>query len=98
MIATTEPPWLVTPEKVHAVVGRLVEMAHPRQIILFGSYARGKITEDSDLDVLIVAGEELRLSAFMARARQERFAYNTDLPLRQWCLAKPNCFSCATSR
>ena len=46
MMATTEPPWLVTPEKVHAVVGRLIEMAHPKQIILFGSYARGKITED----------------------------------------------------
>jgi predicted nucleotidyltransferase len=40
------------------VVGRLIEMAHPKQIILFGSYARGKITEDSDLDVLIVAGDE----------------------------------------
>jgi hypothetical protein len=24
----------VTPEKVHAVVGRLIEMAHPKQIIL----------------------------------------------------------------
>ena len=59
MRATTEPPWLVTPEKVHAVVGRLIEMAHPKQIILFGSYARGKITEDSDLDVLIVAGDEV---------------------------------------
>jgi hypothetical protein len=35
MRATTEPPWLVTPEKVHAVVGRLIEMAHPKQIILF---------------------------------------------------------------
>src|SRR5271166_5787201 len=59
MMATTEPPWLVTPEKVHAVVGRLIEMAHPKQIILFGSYARGKITENSDLDVLIVAGDEV---------------------------------------
>ena len=59
MRATTEPPWLVTPEKVHAVVGRLIEMANPKQIILFGSYARGKITEDSDLDVLIVAGDEV---------------------------------------
>jgi predicted nucleotidyltransferase len=59
MMATTEPPWLVTPEKVHAVVGRLIEMAHPKQIILFGSYARGKISEDSDLDVLIVAGDEV---------------------------------------
>jgi hypothetical protein len=59
MMATTEPPWLVTPEKVHAVVGRLIEMAHPKQIILFGSYGRGKITEDSDLDVLIVAGDEV---------------------------------------
>jgi predicted nucleotidyltransferase len=37
--------------------GKLV--AHPKQIILFGSYARGKITENSDLDVLIVAGDEV---------------------------------------
>jgi predicted nucleotidyltransferase len=59
LMATTEPPWLVTPEKVHAVVGRLIQMAHPKQIILFGSYARGEITEDSDLDVLIVARDEV---------------------------------------
>ncbi|HYY31478.1 MAG TPA: nucleotidyltransferase domain-containing protein [Chthoniobacterales bacterium] len=40
-------------------VGRLIERSHPKQIILFGSCAQGKITEDSDLDVLIVAGDEI---------------------------------------
>ena len=58
--ATTEPSWLVTPEKVNAVIRRLIEIAHPKKIILFGSYARGDITEDSDLDVLIVAGDEVK--------------------------------------
>jgi predicted nucleotidyltransferase len=32
----------------------LVEAAHPAKIILFGSYARGDFTEDSDLDLLMI--------------------------------------------
>src|SRR5271165_7198052 len=59
MIPTTDPPWLVTQEKVNALVDRLVKIAHPTRIILFGSYARGEVTEDSDLDVLVVTGDEV---------------------------------------
>jgi predicted nucleotidyltransferase len=36
------------------VVRRIVDVAHPRQIILFGSAARGMITTDSDLDILVI--------------------------------------------
>ncbi len=55
-----KPPWLVTPEKVQAVVQQLIKAAKPKKIILFGSYIRGEVTRDSDLDVLVVAGDEVK--------------------------------------
>ena len=36
------------------MVQRIVERFHPDRIILFGSYAKGVATDDSDLDILIV--------------------------------------------
>ncbi len=55
--AATEPVWAVTPEKLREAVRRLVDAAHPRRIILFGSRARGDAREDSDLDLLIILAE-----------------------------------------
>lgn len=59
MNALTEPPWLVTPEKVQAVVRRLIAVARPEKIILFGSYVRGELTPHSDLDVLVVTRDDV---------------------------------------
>jgi len=59
MHGTTDVPWAVTPEKVEAVVKRLIEVARPRKIIIFGSYACGNVGENSDLDVLVVTGSEV---------------------------------------
>lgn len=36
------------------MVKRIVDVARPRRIILFGSAARGDMEEDSDLDVLVI--------------------------------------------
>jgi predicted nucleotidyltransferase len=36
------------------VIRRIVEVAHPERIILFGSAARGDAGPDSDLDLLVV--------------------------------------------
>ena len=36
------------------VVHRIVEVAHPRKIILFGSAARDEMGPDSDLDFLVI--------------------------------------------
>lgn len=33
---------------------RIAQEYHPERIVLFGSYAQGKPTEDSDVDLLIV--------------------------------------------
>ena len=55
---TLETPWAVTPEKVDAVVRQLIATGVPRKIILFGSYVRGAMGGDSDLDVLVVTDDE----------------------------------------
>ena len=45
----------VIPEGVLAdIVRRIVEVAHPERIILFGSAARGALTSNSDIDLLVV--------------------------------------------
>lgn len=59
MTTAAEPAWQSTPEKVRAVVQRLIQIGRPKKIILFGSYVRGDATRDSDLDVLVVAGDEV---------------------------------------
>jgi predicted nucleotidyltransferase len=48
---------------VHKIAARLypylqvlVEQFHPEQVILFGSYAYGEPTRDSDIDLLIITG------------------------------------------
>jgi predicted nucleotidyltransferase len=42
------------PAEVLVMVERLLQAFHPRQIILFGSHARGEATPDSDVDLLVV--------------------------------------------
>ena len=42
------------PNILDDLVRRIVEVAHPRQIILFGSAARGDMGPQSDIDVLVV--------------------------------------------
>jgi uncharacterized protein len=59
MTTATEPAWQITPEKVQMVVQRLIEVANPKKIILFGSYVRGDATRDSDLDVMVVMSHEV---------------------------------------
>lgn len=45
---------MITEEQIQAVVRRIVEGYAPDRIILFGSYAYGEPTENSDLDLLII--------------------------------------------
>jgi len=56
------PPWLVTPAKVKKAVTKIIRIARPRKVILFGSYVRGKIGWNSDLDVLVVAPNSVKNS------------------------------------
>ena|SRR5258708_38210885 len=59
MSIATEPLLSVTPAKVREAVRRLIEVGRPKKIILFGSYALGRHQRDSDLDILVVTGDEV---------------------------------------
>lgn len=48
---------MISNEMIEEVKNRLVKAYNPRVIYLFGSYAWGRPTEDSDLDLLIVVDE-----------------------------------------
>ena len=43
-----------SPHIIDDLVQRIVEVVHPRRIILFGSAARGDMGPDSDIDILVV--------------------------------------------
>ena len=49
---------LIPPETIEGVAQAIVENFHPEKIILFGSYASGTPTPDSDLDFLVVMESE----------------------------------------
>ena len=51
------------------VLQRVVEVAQPEKIILFGSAARGRMDQNSDLDLLIIkdGADPLRLMARIYR-------------------------------
>ena len=45
-------------EGLRKVTQQIVEQFHPQKVILFGSYAYGQPTEDSDVDVLVIMETE----------------------------------------
>jgi predicted nucleotidyltransferase len=55
-------PWAVTPEKIDAAVKRIVSVAQPRKVILFGSVVAGKPGIHSDVDILVVTRDEIESS------------------------------------
>ena len=51
----------VDPAILEEIVRRIVEVAHPEKIILFGSAARGEMGPNSDVDLLVVKSGVHRL-------------------------------------
>lgn len=52
-------PWEVTPEKVEAAIRKIIEVAQPLKLILFGSYVRGETNINSDVDILVIASDNI---------------------------------------
>lgn len=50
---------MVTQAQIDEIVRIFVERCQPENIILFGSYAHGTATEDSDLDIAVVKKSNL---------------------------------------
>ncbi|OFZ66693.1 MAG: DNA polymerase subunit beta, partial [Betaproteobacteria bacterium RBG_16_56_24] len=56
---------MLTEKIIREAVARMVAIAHPSKVIMFGSYARNEAKDDSDLDLMVIeqhvenAGEEM---------------------------------------
>ena len=46
-------------DKIDDLKNKIVETGQPERIILFGSYAQGTATEDSDVDFLVIGPSSL---------------------------------------
>jgi predicted nucleotidyltransferase len=51
--------WAITSEKIAAAVLQIVSVAHPRKVIVFGSVVSGEPDIHSDVDILVITGDEV---------------------------------------
>ena len=52
--------WPVTEDKIREAANKIVDEIDPEKIILFGSFAYGGPTPDSDVDLLVIFESDLR--------------------------------------
>lgn len=57
-------------KRLHAIGSKIKKEYRAERVILFGSHARGDATEDSDVDLLIVAPTKERFFERMASVRR----------------------------
>ena len=61
---------MIDQKTINEATRLLCEAASPTKIVLFGSYARGRPHEDSDLDLLVIAPEVKDRRKEMVRLRR----------------------------
>jgi len=44
-------------DMIDRITQRIVSEVHPQRILLFGSWARGQVNQDSDIDLLVIERE-----------------------------------------
>jgi len=50
---------MISNEEIKSLVSAVVEASDPDKVILFGSYATGKASTDSDVDIFVVKDSNL---------------------------------------
>lgn len=90
---------MISENKISEVINKIASNYNPEKIILFGSYAIGKQTEDSDLDLLIIKESDLSRPQRSILIRKMLFGTNIPLDLIVYTpseitrdLSQPNSF------
>jgi uncharacterized protein len=74
---------MVALNKIDAFASEVAKRFHPEKIVLFGSYAHGQPTEDSDVDLLVVMEHKGKSSEqALAIRRAVRRSFPLDLIVR----------------
>jgi len=69
---------MVAMKEIRALARRIARKFHPERVVLFGSYADGKPTPDSDVDILVVLPHKGRT---LDKAVEIRLAAAPTLPV-----------------
>lgn len=97
---------MITKKQIDEIVRRIVENFKPEKIILFGSYAYGNPSEDSDLDLLIIKdsnlprykrGREVRKYLRGLKVAVDLLVY-TDEEVQKWKDVKPAFITTVTEK
>ncbi len=70
---------MITESKINQIVYTIAVHYKPDKIILFGSYAQGTATENSDLDILIVKDSDLPRHRRGSEVR--KYLYGSMIPI-----------------
>lgn len=68
-----------TINRIKEIVKPIAEKYNVEEIYLFGSYARGEATKDSDLDFLVFGGKNFKLTMIFALAEELREAFQKEV-------------------
>jgi len=60
----------ITDELIQEIKNRIVSEVHPEKIILFGSYAYGTPTKESDVDLLVIMPSNEPMHSRVTRIRK----------------------------
>ena len=70
---------MISQEKINEAINRIVKNINPEKIILFGSYAQGNPSEDSDLDILII--KEMRMPRYKRSREVKKHLRGLKIPI-----------------
>lgn len=74
---------MITRKQIDDLCAEIVQRFHPEKVVLFGSCAKGAVTEDSDVDLLVVMSFEGRSIEQAVQLRMDtRPAFPVDLIVR----------------
>ena len=60
---------MLSDEQILTSAKKILKVEEPSQIILFGSYARGEATDESDLDILVIVKDSQKRGKKMVAYR-----------------------------
>ena len=70
---------MITEKQINLIKKRIIKFIEPQKIILFGSYANGNPTEDSDLDFLII--KDSTLPSYMQNRKLRKLLSDLRIPV-----------------
>jgi len=70
---------MITQKQINEITKRIVKKFKPQKIILFGSYANGTPTEESDLDLLVI--KDSNSPSHLQNRKIRRFLSDLRIPI-----------------